>query len=54
MLNKCSSLKLLPDISKWNTNDVNNMSELFQDCSSLSTLPEISKWNTNNINNMNT
>ena len=35
MLFECSSLKSLPDISKWNTNNVNNMSFLFYECSSL-------------------
>ena len=45
---KCSSLKSLPDISKWNTNNVNNMSLLFFECSSIKSLPDISKWNKNN------
>ena len=52
MFNKCSSLSSLPDISKWNTNNVTNMSYMFRSCSSLSSLPDISKWNTNNVNNM--
>ena len=45
----CLSLKQLPDISKWNTNNVENMSFLFWGCSSLKQLPDISKWNTNNV-----
>jgi len=48
----CSSLSSLPDISKWNTNNVTNMSSKFYGCSSLSSLPDISKWNTNNVANM--
>ena len=44
-LPECSALKILPDISKWNTNSVNNMSNLFNGCSSLEYLPDISKWN---------
>ncbi|MBO6292125.1 MAG: BspA family leucine-rich repeat surface protein, partial [Selenomonas sp.] len=36
----------LPDISKWNTKNVQTMSYLFSKCSSLSSLPDISKWNT--------
>ena len=48
----CSSLSSLPDISKWNTNHVTNMSSMFRGCSSLSSLPEISKWNTYNVTNM--
>ena len=45
----CKSLLSLPDISKWNTNNVNDMMGMFNFCSSLSSLPDISKWNTNNV-----
>ena len=48
----CSSLKLLPDISKWNTINVINMRCLFKECSSLKSLPDISNWNTNNVNDI--
>ena len=48
----CSSLKELPDISKWNTTNVINMSWLFGKCSSLKELPDISQWNENNVTNM--
>ena len=54
MFSGCSSLSSLPDISKWKTNNVNNMNGMFSGCSSLSSLPDISKWNTNNVNNMST
>ena len=40
----CSSLIKLPDISKWNTNNVNNIIVLFFGCSYLIELPDISKW----------
>ena len=52
MFYKCSLLSFLPDISKWNTNIVTNMVEMFSGCSSLSSLPDISKWNTNNVIDM--
>ena len=52
ILGGCSSLTYLPDISKWNTNNVTNMYGIFGGCSSLAFLPDISKWNTNNITNM--
>ena len=52
MFCNCESLCSLPDISKWNTNNVIDMSWMFYDCESLSSLPEISKWNTNNVTNM--
>ena len=42
----------LPDISKWNTNNIINMSGIFNECSSLLYLPDISKWNTNNATDM--
>ena len=38
---KCSSLESLPDISKWNTNNVTNMCGIFAKCSSLKSLPDI-------------
>ena len=42
----------LPDISKWNLSNANNISLLFFNCNSLSSLPNISKWNINKVNNM--
>ena len=48
-----NSLKLLPDISKWNTNKIKYMEALFLNCSSLLYLPNISLWNTENVLNMN-
>ena len=45
-------LSSLPDISKWKTNNVTNMSYMLYGCRSLSCLPDISKWNTNNVTNM--
>ncbi len=45
MLYRCKSLSALPDISKWNTSEVVNMSYIFSGLSSLLSLPNISKWN---------
>ena len=42
----------LPDLSKWNTNNILNMSGIFYYCSSIKSLPDISKWNTQNVTNM--
>ena len=52
MFNNCEKLSSLPDISKWNINNVNDMRGMFYNCISLSSLPDISKWNTNNVNDM--
>ena len=41
----CRSLSSLPDLSKWNIDNVIDMNGMFTGCSSLSFLPEISKWN---------
>ena len=41
----CSSLMSLPDISKWNTENVIDMGRMFSICSSLVGLFDISKWN---------
>ena len=49
----CLSLISLPDISKYNTNNVNFMNNIFYECSSLISLQDISKWNTNNVKFMN-
>ena len=50
---ECSSLKSLPDISKWNTNNVIDMSGFFGECSSLKSIPDISKWKIKNVVNIN-
>lgn len=49
MFFNCESLSSLPDISNWNTSNVNDMSYMFANCKSLSVLPDISKWNTINF-----
>ena len=46
MFREYYSLISLPDISKWNTSNV-DMREMFSRCNSLISLPDISKWNTN-------
>ena len=52
MFLKCSSLISLPDISKWNINNVTNMSQMFYKCTLLISLPDISKWNNTNNKNL--
>jgi len=53
LFRECSSLKTLPDVSKWDINNVKAISYMFSGCLSLISLPEISKWNTENISNLN-
>ena len=43
MFRYCSSLKSLPNISKWNTKNVKDMTGMFSNCSSLKSLPNISE-----------
>ena len=43
MFKKCSELLSLPDISKWNTNNVTNYKDIFGQCLKLSKLPNIFK-----------
>ena len=52
MFYKCSSLTSLPNISKWNTEQVTDMSFMFCSCALLTTLPDIWKWNTSNVTSM--
>ena len=42
----CHKSKQIPDISEWNTSNVNEMSSLFYGCHKLKEIPDISKWNT--------
>lgn len=37
----CEALKVLPDISKWNTNKVKTMKNMFRYCSSLIRIPDV-------------
>ena len=48
----CTSLILLPDLSKWNTYKVKNMTAIFGNCSSLISLPDISNWNLSNVDDI--
>ena len=48
----CNSLISLPDISKWNTKNVTDMSSMLRDCTSLISVPDISKLNTKNVTDM--
>ena len=43
MFSYCSSLESLPDISKWNLNNIENISNMFSGCESLKSFPDISK-----------
>jgi surface protein len=49
MFQYCESLTSLPDILKWDTSKVSDMSEMFKNCKSLNNLPDISKWNTSKL-----
>ena len=42
----------MPDISKWNTKNIENMKCLFYECSKLINLPNISKWDISNVKNI--
>ena len=53
VFSNCFSLKSLPDISKWNTENVIDFSCLFENCISLNKIPDISKWNTNKLKTIN-
>ena len=52
IFSNCSSLISLPDISKWDTHNIMDMSKIFYNCKSLSFIPDISKWDTGNVIDM--
>ena len=37
----CKSLRLLPNISCWNINNIDNLSYMFSECYSLEKLPKM-------------
>ena len=43
IISECTSLTSLPNISKWNTENIIDMSGMFNECSNLASLPDISK-----------
>ena len=49
IFSNCESLLSLPDISKWDTYNVNNMGYMFSNCQLLSSLPDISKWRVDKV-----
>ena len=49
MFRECSSLTTIPDISNWNTCNIEEINELFFRCYSLISLPDISKWKVNKV-----
>ena len=47
------SLISLPNISKWNTNNLKQLKSLFSDCNLLLSLPDLTKWNNYDENAIN-
>ena len=52
MFYQCDLLEELPDLDKFDTNQIYDMSYLFYECSSLKSLPDLSRWDTSNVVNM--
>lgn len=52
MFSNCLSLSSLPEISKWDTSKVVDMSGMFYNCISLTNLNGISNWNIDNVQNI--
>ena len=50
MFYDCSSLSSLPDISKWNVENLLDAFYMFGNCISLKSLPDFSKWKFKNEN----
>jgi surface protein len=48
----CISLSSVPDISKWDTGNIEDMSWMFFECKLLNSFPDISKWNIKKAKNM--
>ena len=48
MFQNCSNLTTVGDISRWNTSNANDMSNMFDGCSSLTNL-DLSRWNVSGV-----
>ena len=53
MFYECLKIESFPDISGWETINVNDMSYMFSECKKLKVLPNTSKWTINNKNSEN-
>ena len=54
MFKGCKLLEYLPeDLSYWKTENVKDISHMFEECTILKSLPDLSKWNTKNIHDIN-
>ena len=51
MFEECSSLISIPEITKWDMSNVNNINNMFSKCFSLISLPDITKLNFSNLEN---
>jgi surface protein len=51
MFNYCNKLTSL-DLSSWNTGNVTDMSEMFNNCQSLTTIGDVSNWDTSSVTDM--
>ena len=51
IFNLCNSLETLPDLSKWDTRNVTDISLIFSYLT-VKEIPDISKWNTSNVKKM--
>ena len=52
MFSRSISLISLPDISKWNTQNLRDIFHMFELCISLGSLPDIEKWEIQIDNNI--
>ena len=54
MFKDCKKLKVLPDISKWNVENVESMEEMFYGCINLDLgeFPDLKKWNLTKLKNI--
>ena len=53
LFQNCCSLKSIPNLAKWVTNNVSHIGYLFCGCESLLSLPDISIWNIDKVKNIN-
>ena len=52
MFESCKSLVSLPDLSKWNIKNADDMKNMFKNCISLAYLPDLDRINYNKTNSI--
>ena len=49
MFSNCTNLRVLPNISNWNTKNLTKTVDMFSNCPLITLIPDLSKWNIRSV-----